>query len=68
MMIGRNEWNLKKKQISYLVRFRFNAEIEKMKYKAGDLMWKCPKCGREFRNTNQDHYCGEKQMRILYQM
>lgn len=39
-----------------------------MKYKAGDLMWKCPKCGREFKNTNQDHYCGEKQMRILYQM
>jgi len=31
-----------------------------MKYKAGDLMWKCPKCGREFKNTNQDHYCGEK--------
>ena len=23
-------------------------------------MWKCPKCGREFKNTNQDHYCGEK--------
>ena len=22
-------------------------------------MWKCPKCGRTFRNTNQDHYCGE---------
>jgi len=21
-------------------------------------MWKCPKCGREFKNTNQDHYCG----------
>ena len=20
-------------------------------------MWKCPKCGREFKNTNQDHYC-----------
>lgn len=20
-------------------------------------MWRCPKCGREFRNTNQDHYC-----------
>ena len=20
-------------------------------------MWKCEKCGREFRNTNQDHYC-----------
>ena len=24
------------------------------------VMWKCPKCGREFKNTNQDHYCGEK--------
>ncbi len=23
-------------------------------------MWTCPKCGREFKNTNQDHYCGEK--------
>lgn len=22
-------------------------------------MWQCPKCGREFRHTNQDHYCGE---------
>ncbi|MDO5409830.1 MAG: DUF1801 domain-containing protein [Lachnospiraceae bacterium] len=22
-------------------------------------MWKCPKCGRMFKNTNQDHYCGE---------
>lgn len=21
-------------------------------------MWKCPKCGREFKNTNQSHYCG----------
>ncbi|MGV8082850.1 MAG: iron chaperone [Coriobacteriia bacterium] len=20
-------------------------------------MWECPKCGREFKNTNQDHYC-----------
>ena len=20
-------------------------------------MWKCPKCGREFRNTEQDHFC-----------
>lgn len=20
-------------------------------------MWKCEKCGREFKNTNQDHYC-----------
>jgi len=23
-------------------------------------MWKCPKCGREFKNTNQNHSCGEK--------
>ena len=23
-------------------------------------MWQCPKCGRDFKNTNQDHYCGEK--------
>lgn len=22
--------------------------------------WKCPKCGREFRKKNQEHYCGEK--------
>lgn len=21
-------------------------------------MWECPKCGREFKNTNQSHYCG----------
>jgi len=23
-------------------------------------MWKCPKCGRVFENTNKNHYCGEK--------
>ena len=23
-------------------------------------MWTCPKCGKEFKNTNQSHYCGEK--------
>lgn len=22
-------------------------------------MWTCPKCGRSFKNTNQDHYCGK---------
>ena len=22
-------------------------------------LWKCPKCGRTFKNRNQDHYCGE---------
>ena len=21
------------------------------------MTWKCPKCGREFRRQNQDHYC-----------
>lgn len=23
-------------------------------------MWKCPKCGREFKKKGQSHYCGEK--------
>lgn len=23
-------------------------------------MWICPKCGREFKNENQSHYCGDK--------
>lgn len=23
-------------------------------------MWTCPKCGRSFKNTNQQHYCGNK--------
>lgn len=22
-------------------------------------MWKCPKCGRTFKNQNQGHYCGQ---------
>ncbi len=22
-------------------------------------MWKCDKCGREFKNTHQEHFCGE---------
>ena len=22
-------------------------------------MWQCLKCGREFKNQNQDHFCGE---------
>ena len=22
-------------------------------------MWTCPKCGRNFRNLNQSHYCGK---------
>jgi uncharacterized protein YdhG (YjbR/CyaY superfamily) len=22
-------------------------------------MWQCPKCEREFKNTNQNHYCGK---------
>jgi len=22
-------------------------------------MWHCPNCGRDFKNLNQDHYCGE---------
>lgn len=27
-------------------------------------MWKCPKCGRTFKKTNQDHYCGEAPVTI----
>ena len=23
------------------------------------MMWKCPKCGRTFKNENQSHYCGK---------
>ena len=23
------------------------------------MMWTCPKCGRSFKNSNQDHYCGK---------
>lgn len=23
-------------------------------------MWKCPRCGRQFKKTGQSHYCGEK--------
>ena len=22
-------------------------------------MWKCPKCGRSFKNENQQHFCGK---------
>lgn len=22
-------------------------------------MWRCPNCGRSFKNTNQQHYCGK---------
>lgn len=22
-------------------------------------MWQCPKCGRELKSVNQDHYCGK---------
>jgi uncharacterized protein YdhG (YjbR/CyaY superfamily) len=27
-------------------------------------MWKCPKCGREFKSTNQHHFCGESEKTI----
>ena len=27
-------------------------------------MWKCPNCGREFKRTNQDHYCGKAPVSI----
>ncbi len=28
-------------------------------------MWKCPKCGREFKRTNQNHYCGKAPKTVL---
>jgi uncharacterized protein YdhG (YjbR/CyaY superfamily) len=28
-------------------------------------MWKCPKCGREFKRTNQGHYCGKTPETVL---
>lgn len=28
-------------------------------------MWVCPKCGREFKKTNQGHYCGEAPNTVL---
>ena len=27
-------------------------------------MWTCPKCGRTFKRTNQDHYCGTAPLSI----
>lgn len=28
-------------------------------------MWTCPKCGREFKRTNQGHYCGKAPKTVL---
>lgn len=28
-------------------------------------MWICPKCGREFKRTNQAHYCGKAPKTVL---
>ena len=28
-------------------------------------MWTCPKCGREFKRTNQGHYCGQAPKTVL---
>ena len=28
-------------------------------------MWICPKCGREFKRTNQSHYCGKAPNTVL---
>ena len=28
-------------------------------------MWICPKCGREFKRTNQSHYCGKAPETVL---
>ena len=37
-----------------------NIELIKLKERVGEnSMWQCLKCGREFKNQNQDHFCGE---------
>ena len=28
-------------------------------------MWICPRCGREFKRTNQGHYCGKAPKTVL---
>ncbi len=28
------------------------------------MMWICPKCGRSFKNTNQQHYCGKSPQNV----
>lgn len=34
--------------------------MELTQQKESENMWKCTKCGREFINENQGHFCGEK--------
>ena len=35
------------------------------KKERGKIMWKCPKCNREFKNNNQQHYCGKNQLQLM---
>ena len=37
-----------------LLKLFFNERDDEMS------MWKCPKCGREFKKKEQSHFCGEK--------
>lgn len=46
----------KGKSMDKILRKDSNNNLEVRK---ADKMWKCPKCGRTFKHTNQDHYCGE---------
>jgi len=39
--------------------------VENAENVEGVRMWVCPKCGREFRRTNQGHYCGEPPETVL---
>lgn len=37
------------------------AEVVIRERESGEIsMWKCPKCGKEFKKKGQSHYCGEK--------
>lgn len=51
------------KQIRSQIGKSFGDTVEvvlKERDSAQPAMWKCPKCGREFKKKEQSHYCGEK--------
>ena len=37
---------------------KVTAKVAQPFHKEETTMWECPKCGRKFKNTDQDHYCG----------
>ncbi len=48
-------------QIRKTIGKTFGDEVEVvLKEREEPSLWRCPKCGREFKKRNQSHYCGEK--------